>query len=136
MSVLVEGGVVRLHNASTKRFAFRLTPSAIRAMVPERCIGVYILFRNDTPIYVGRSDHCLRRRLSTHNHLWEATHVSWEFTPTVQQAYVLEAHLFHQRRDHLINKIHPASPEGSSTSCPFCVRNTEQALARAFVRLA
>ncbi|WP_307813044.1 GIY-YIG nuclease family protein [Planomonospora parontospora] len=136
MSALLEDGVVRLHSVSIKRFVFRLTPPAIRAMMPERCIGVYILFRNDTPIYVGRSDHCLRRRLSTHNHLQEATHVAWEFTPTVQQAYVLEAHLFHQHRDHLINKIHPALPEGSSISCPFCVRNTEQALARAFNRVA
>lgn len=134
MLTSIADGSVHLTSASVRRLAFRFIPTVINALLPERSIGVYMLLQGDTPVYVGRSDHCLRQRLSRHNHLRAATHVTWEFTPTVQHAYVLEAHLFHRHHNQLINKIHPALPTNSAINCPFCAPNTDKALARAINR--
>lgn len=105
--------------APSKRLAFRLRPSTIRALVPQNTCGTYLLLRGEIPIYVGRSDACLRTRLACHNHRLRATHVLWEIARTPRCAYMLEAYWFHHH-DLELNQIHPASPAGQSIICPFC----------------
>lgn len=102
-----------------KRLAFRLDPPTIRALIPPHTCGAYILLDGETPIYVGRSDACLRTRLATHNHRGSATHVLWEIARTPKSAYLLEAYWFH-RQDFHLNQIHPACPAGTFATCPFC----------------
>lgn len=111
----------------SKRLAFRLTPSTIRALIPPRTRGTYMLLDRRTPIYVGRSDACLRTRLATHNHRGRATHVLWEVARTPKSAYLLEAYWFH-RQDLQLNQIHPAYPAGTPTICPFCDPRARSAL--------
>ncbi|MEX5268882.1 GIY-YIG nuclease family protein [Kocuria sabuli] len=101
------------------RLAFRFTPATVRALVPARICGTYLLLDGENPVYVGRSDACLRTRLASHNHRSSATHVLWEPARSPKNAYLLEAHWFHQH-DLQLNQIHPASPAGQSLSCPFC----------------
>lgn len=103
-----------------RRLAFTLAPDTLRELIPPRTIGAYLLLDGMVPIYVGRSDHCLRDRLSTHNHRHLATHVLWQPTRTRLEAYLLEAFWFHGHRASLINKIHPGAPTDSGRACPFC----------------
>lgn len=51
-----------------QRRLYRLSPWLIRALIPVGYIGTYKLFRlgETEPIYVGRSDTCLRNRLLRH----------------------------------------------------------------------
>lgn len=112
------------------RMAFRLRPATIRAMLPRRVPGTYLLLAGTTPVYVGRSDVCLRTRLSRHNHLSKASHVLWEPARTPGEAFALEAFWFHRHHKSLINKAHPAPPRGSRMPCPFCTGMTGQALRR------
>lgn len=125
------GGDVVEFGSASRRFAFRLTSAVVRSMLVDGSIGTYVLLRYNVPVYVGRSDHCLRQRLTKHNHAKIATHVTWEITETVVQAFHLEAYLYHHYRGQLINKIHPAAPVGSQQQCPFCEKCTRRALARA-----
>src|SRR5689334_5372563 len=89
------------------RLAFRLLPITLRALLPPGRIGAYVLLAGHVPVYVGRSDTCLRQRLSTHNHLSRASHVLWETTTTARDAFHLEAFWWHQHRATLINEVHP-----------------------------
>ena len=113
--------------------AFRADPKTIGALIPEDTIGAYVLFDGDRPIYVGRSDECLRGRLMRHEHLPKATHVMWAPRSTPLRAYHLEASWYHEIRSLSsaeINKIHPARPKGTDVVCPFCGHNYEEALRR------
>lgn len=101
------------------RLAFRFTPTTVRALVPAGVPGTYLLLKGHVPVYVGRSDTCLRTRLTTHNHLDLATHVLWESAKDAWQAFDLEAWWWHSRRP-IMNIIHPATPAGATRPCPFC----------------
>jgi hypothetical protein len=112
--------------------AFRASTSVIRALIPKGVVGTYVLFRENTAIYVGRSDNCLQTRLARHEHLNEATHLTWLPRASPVAAFYLEAAWYHsldfsQRK---LNKIHPARPNGYlHIRCPFCGRADELALA-------
>ena len=103
------------------RIAFRCAPRTVRAMLPQNLIGAYLLLRGRVPVYVGRSDTCLRTRLSTHNHLGPATHVTWEATRTPVAAFHLESFWYHRHHRSLLNRIHPAAPAHTGGTCPFCL---------------
>lgn len=105
-----------------RRFAFAASPSILRAMVPANTVGVYLLLERDRPFYVGRSDVCLRTRLSQHEHLAAATHVIWQSYRARLDAYRIEAAWYHalKERGGGMNEIHPAAPQELEATCPFC----------------
>jgi hypothetical protein len=76
--------------------ALQFAPGLVRAFVPVDRIDTYILLRGDRPIYVGRSDHCVRRQLLNHPPLGTANHLLWQPTPSRFAAFALEAYWFHR----------------------------------------
>lgn len=113
--------------AATARFAMRYSAPLIRALMPVGVPGTYLMFVGTTPVYVGRSDTCLRTRLTTHALLGVATHVSWEPTKTAFHAFVLECDWYHRLEKYSsgFNVIHPARSGGSERVCAFCVDDSE-----------
>ena len=67
-------------------------------LLPIGVVGAYLLFADTEPIYAGRSDSCLRRRLLRHPPNNQASHVLWEACRTAYHAYCLEAFWFHKLR--------------------------------------
>ena len=109
--------------------AIRFVPTLIQAKLGRTGIcGAYVLGKlvesTFVPTYVGRSDSCLRTRLSKHELLGDprATHVVWRETGSPRAAYNYECTLYHTHaEDHsLINEIHPAAPKESGLICPVC----------------
>lgn len=108
---------------NVRRFAHPFRPAVVRALVPERHPGVYLLLRDGSPIYVGRSDACSRSRLVGHPLLDLATHFSWQPCRGAEHAFHVEAFWFHALRDRglpILNRVHPARPGGGDRTCPFC----------------
>lgn len=123
-------------SAGPTRFAFVLESAIVRAVIPRGSVGVYLLLKNGIPIYVGRSDSCVRERLATHVLASVATHFTWEPCSDVRRAFVLESFWYHRIRDlpEVLNAMHPASPVASEASCPFCEDGDLTALAYALSR--
>jgi hypothetical protein len=117
------------------RMAFKFVPQLVRALLPRATTGTYILTDGPKPIYVGRSDRCLRTRLAGHPLQQSATHFIWEPCDTAAKAFLLECSWYHSLRLEvpLINQIHPATPAGNNFPCPFCGPNTERALQTALM---
>ncbi|MGW3031196.1 hypothetical protein ACWDCB_08160 [Streptomyces sp. NPDC001178] len=106
--------------------------------IPTGTIGAYLLLRHEqqqtTPLYVGRSDTCLRRRLTRHPLRGHATHFVAAPTANSQQAYAIESAWYHRYLSKgvpIINQIHPASPARTGRCCPYC---PETEIERAFRR--
>lgn len=118
--------------------AVRFTRSVVHHRIQPRTVGAYLLLGHVQgairPLYVGRSDTCLHRRLYHHPLQGIATHFIVTPTRNPDQAYATEAHWYHRhlRAGHpLLNRIHPACPAGTALRCPFC---RESALERALIR--
>jgi hypothetical protein len=113
-----------------RRVAYRMDPAVLRACIPAGVPGTYVLLHGANPIYVGRSDTCTLRRLCTHEHATNATHVTWEPSTSPQRAFWLEAAAFHTlcSSAQLLNQRHPAKPTGYSKDCPFCGAGVDRAL--------
>lgn len=125
--------VVVTIDRARRRFAMPLLPHIVRAVVPRSSRGAYLLLRQARPVYVGRSDLCVRTRLSTHPLIGVATHFLWEPCRNRMAAFSIESIWFHrlQGRPGVLNFIHPASPAESGVACPFCNSHDTNALARA-----
>jgi hypothetical protein len=119
-----------------RRFAFVAEASTLRRLIPERAIGTYLLLRAGRPVYIGRSDSCLRARLAGHERLGMADHVVWEICRTSIEAFHGESAWFHRLRDSAdcLNTVHPAPPVGASATCPFCEPGAAAALEHALRR--
>lgn len=122
----------------TSSVALRFTRSVVNMQIPTGTIGAYLLMEHEhqgaRPLYVGRSDTCLRQRLSRHPLRGRATHFVVAPARNSHQAYAIESYWYHQYRSagrSVRNQIHPASPAGTGRRCPFC---TEAAIARALSR--
>jgi hypothetical protein len=134
----VNGDVsVSLGFGSARRFAFRARPRVIQALISVDLIGAYILLRDGHPIYIGRSDTCLRSRLINHGLLTACEHVVWQICASPQLAFHQEAACFHELSGTpgCLNRIHPARPWGQRSGCPFCLRGVRAAVLRALGRL-
>jgi hypothetical protein len=105
-----------------RRMAFPFVPRVVRGLIPPHTIGAYLLVRDARPVYVGRSDHCLRCRLSDHELLGSASHFFWEPFRDAVRAFHFEAIWFHRLSGMLgfLNRAHPARPSGHTADCPFC----------------
>ena len=113
---------LKIGTCMIRRMAFRLVPSVVRALVPDQLIGAYVLTIGPRPVYVGRSDRCLRTRLVGHPLLETATHFFVIPCSCEEDAYRWESAMFHwlQNKGVSLNQIHPARPESLVGSCPFC----------------
>lgn len=111
-----------LFGFAPKRLAIPADPKWLRVLLPAGVIGTYVLFRAGIAFYVGRSDHCLKTRLTDHKLLPEASHVCWEPCKSAEHAFRLEAYWYDslKRSGVLLNLVHPARPGGETRSCPFC----------------
>jgi hypothetical protein len=99
---------------------FRLKAWLVRALIGERHAGTYLLYRRGKPVYAGRSDRDLRRRLVTHAHHATGDYFGFSVHPDAERAYDMECALFHALHDVTTNRIHPASPKGSDRRCFIC----------------
>lgn len=115
--------VVELSVVSFGRFAYRFTPDVVQALLPDSVVGTYLLIKHGLPVYVGRSDTCLRTRLGRHPWLGIATHFTWEPCRTSFQAFCLESLWYHRLvgEPETLNRVHPARPSNCRRPCPFCV---------------
>jgi len=113
---------ITLSESELRRCAFRFDSHVIRAMLPPGAVGVYLLLDWRVPVYIGRSDHCLRSRLAHHPMLGRATHFAWEPCRGPFQAFCLEAFWYHKilTLDRHTNLVHPARPAHDKRGCPFC----------------
>lgn len=104
------------------RFAIPAAPAWIRPFVPEGVVGAYMLLKGDAPLYVGRSDSCLRSRLVGHELLPRASHLVWQACRSPRHAFHLEAFWYDRLKTggQLLNRVHPAKPSLSDEPCPYC----------------
>lgn len=118
------------------RLALPFQRRMIRQVIPPGTTGVYLLLNGKDPVYVGRSDTCLRRRLVGHPLLERLTHVAFEACGSPCRAFYLEAFWFHELMGlpTTLNLIHPARPAASDRPCPFCDTAVAPALERALPR--
>ncbi|WP_131618163.1 hypothetical protein [Roseivivax marinus] len=118
---------VNLLSQHLSRMAFPASRGWLRAVIAPNQIGVYMLLRHGKPFYVGRSDQCVLARLLNHEKLAHANHFIWHRCRTRETAYHTEAFWYDQLAPSglLVNKMHPAKPDGHLDDCPFCAIQPE-----------
>ncbi len=104
---------------STTRL-YRLAPWVVRALIPTRVIGTYVLYIQGKANYIGRSDTCIRRRLLHHCGTARGEYFTYDVHASPEQAFAGECSLFHALRRQLTNIRHPDRPDFTQTVCPFC----------------
>ncbi|WP_313354540.1 hypothetical protein [Microbacterium sp.] len=103
-----------------------LTPWLIRASIPDGTVGTYTLWNAVGPVYIGRSDTCLRRRLLEHAATWGAgIYFTFDVSRSVHDAFAMECSLFHSLGDRTTNIDHPPRPRLGDPPCPFCASSFE-----------
>lgn len=112
----------KIELGTASRTAFPFTRRTVDAFVPLGVVGVYLLLNVERPVYIGRSDQCLRTRLRSHGHYASATHIVWNVCRTPIEAFLLESTWFHALGLDKLNRIHPARPRYSAVRCPYCRR--------------
>lgn len=108
--------------------AWQLSPWAVRVLIPPAVIGAYLLGEPSLAgrfvfQYVGRSDTDLRRRLLEHWKLGTALYFRAIPCRDAAEAFKTECFLWHALKDDLPlrNVLHPDSPNGRESHCPYCV---------------
>lgn len=91
-------------------------------------MGSYILYRATFPIYVGRSDTDLRRRLLQQAGPGTAEYFGYDAHPSPSHAYRAECSLFHAADGPLVNRIHPDAPDHLGVDCSFCSTGLHEVL--------
>ena len=111
-----------------QRRLYRLSPWLVRALVPVAYIGTYSLYRfgEAEPIYVGRSDICLRNRLLRHAHTKRADYFNYDIQSTLEKCFIAECSAYHAMLGKIDNLIHPAPPKGLDIKCSFCCSTFDQ----------
>lgn len=99
---------------------YRLQPWLVRALIPPDQLGSYILYRAGAPIYVGRSDTDLRRRLLQHAAAGTSEYFRYDVHPSASHAFRAECSLYHALDAPLTNRIHPDAPDYLDVDCAFC----------------
>lgn len=100
------------------------TQGVINEVIIDNKPGVYVLGNDKCGFdykYVGRSDTSLKRRLLSHNYLYQYEYFIYTYSNSPKEAFYLECKWWHDCMDYkIVNKIHPASPKGSKYECPYC----------------
>ena len=108
------------------QFATELTPNNVSQNVERQSKGSYQLGFIDPggdflPLYPGRSDTDVRRRLLEHARAAIFTHFRFFPTRRVKEAYLRECRDYHLLREQgITNIIHPRRPRHLHYECPFC----------------
>jgi predicted GIY-YIG superfamily endonuclease len=92
----------------------------VRAVIPARLIGTYVLYRKSKPVYIGRSDTDLQRRLLRHSSTGRGDYFTYDVHRTSLQAFEVECSLYHALRPDITNVLHPDLPNFGTGVCPFC----------------
>lgn len=114
--------------------SYALTYDEISRLVADGRKGNYAFgYLNDrgafTVRYVGRSDSDLKNRIKHGITDMEADKTlryerfKFSYAGTVEEAYNKECRNFHEfggLEGWLVNKVHPAKPEGYDGKCPIC----------------
>jgi hypothetical protein len=108
---------------STLNRKFRLRSGIVRAIIPKRRIGSYLLSDGRDVSYVGRSDRCLQQRLLNHVHSRRAQFFEYQLHDSPYNSFIAECAGYHNH-DILTNKAHPAAPHLLFAVCPFCRTRT------------
>ncbi len=119
--------------------AWLLTSEVVSMLVPS-APGVYILGQarpQFVPVYAGRSDTDLRRRLWAHARAGIATHFTWRICADAREAFFQECILYHLLTEtHVLsNQRHPDRPAPMNTVCPLCSGMTPAPAARVLSRM-
>lgn len=132
----MDGTAPSIEPGEERRMAFCVRAALNGALIPHGQIGTYLLLHGEKPLYVGRSDHCVLRRLRNHEWVPQATHIVWEPCSNARKAFHQEAALYHVLavKGNLRNRIHPARPDGLHEQCPFCTEGDNLALQTALRR--
>ena len=107
------------------RRRYQLRPWLIRALIPVGVVGTYILWSPTAPVYIGRSDTCLRRRLTEHAANWPEIFFTYDVAISIEDAYAMECSLFHALADHTTNIDHPTRAGSGDLGCPFCMTTVD-----------
>lgn len=111
---------------------YKFVPWLIRALIPKGCRGTYVLYtrKENTiePVYIGRSDTDLQRRLLSHPYLETADFFEYYTFDTIEKTFISEAALYHCFEGMLLNHIHPSKPANSKLQCPFCLKHYNQTI--------
>lgn len=100
---------------------YALKPWLIRALIPEGVMGTYVLWSPSAPVYVGRSDTSLRRRLLEHARQWPDIYFTFDEASSPEDAYAMECSLFHALGEHTSNIDHPQRVAADDPPCLFCM---------------
>ena len=108
--------------------AWLLVPQLVELVTPKRVPGVYLLGCSDdtsktfTPLYVGRSDVDVQRRLLKHEKFWRTTYFQAHPLKSARAAFYHECFYWHVwiGTPNFLNKIHPDRPANENLLCPFC----------------
>lgn len=101
-------------------------PNYINKVVEDGRPGVYVLGDDESgfvPRYVGRSDTSLKKRLMTHNHLYDHAYFIFKYVESEKEAFYTEAKWWHDCKElglDIDNRIHPDAPNGTFLECPYC----------------
>ena len=99
---------------------YKLQSWLIRALIPTKLTGTYVLYDAGDPIYVGRSDRDLQQRLLQHAASGRGEYFSYDALWHPLAAFEVECSLFHALGSEVGNVLHPARPDYVSARCPFC----------------
>lgn len=118
-----------------QRRLYRLSPWLIRVLIPIDYIGTYNLYRlgKTEPVYIGRSDTCLRNRLLSHAQAKRADYFDYDIQWTREKCFIAECSAYHALLGKTENLIHPAPPKGLQIKCPFCRSTFDQIRKNRFV---
>lgn len=99
---------------------YHLTSWLIRCLIPDDVIGTYVIWDHEKPVYTGRSDTSLRRRLIEHARTTEGTHFTFDVIHSSEAAFDLECSSYHALPVTIRNHIHPDRPDRVTAECSFC----------------
>jgi len=91
-------------------------------------MGTYLLFASGQtePVYIGRSDTNLRKRLLSHAKMGRADFFDYDVQWTLEKCFIAECSAYHALLGRTSNLIHPAQPYGLKIKCPFCRSTFDQ----------
>lgn len=107
---------------------YRLEPWLVRALIPERTIGAYVLYVGGRPNYIGRSDRDLQQRLIQHAGVARGEFFTYDVLWHPLAAYEVECSLYHALNTRIENLVHPGQPDYLRAECPFCPASLDDAL--------
>ena len=98
---------------------------SIERLIEAKTIGNYWLgeYTDDGQYfvrYIGRSDKCLRKRLTDHVSVGKYVIFSFSVAHSIREGFDIECREYHLLKDQLDNIIHPDAPRHLPYRCQYC----------------